>query len=200
MPVAIKELNVRAGAGSASDIFLHVQAKRAGKIKGEAVTPGHEDDIIVKTWRWGVNGSSAIGSVQATARRSYTGVTLVKGVDCATTGLMSALATNDEIKEAKLTMRKAGEGQIDYFLITLKGARVSQIEHSVEAAARGVEGAEKPRIHTFIATSPIHMAKKLNMEPDAVIERAVEAVKLARSFVDDVEFSAEQHTHRLVRC
>lgn len=139
MPVAIKELNVRAGAGSASDIFLHVQAKRAGKIKGEAVTPGHEDDIIVKTWRWGVNGSSAIGSVQATARRSYTGVTLVKGVDCATTGLMSALATNDEIKEAKLTMRKAGEGQIDYFLITLKGARVSQIEHSVDASGEALE-------------------------------------------------------------
>lgn len=64
----------------------------------------------------------------------------------------------------------------------------------IEAAAKAVELAEKPRIHTFIATSPIHMAKKLNLEPDAVVERAVEAVRLARSFVDDVEFSAEDAT------
>lgn len=64
----------------------------------------------------------------------------------------------------------------------------------IEAAARAVEAAEKPRIHTFIATSPIHMAKKLNLEPDAVVERAVQAVTLARSFVDDVEFSAEDAT------
>ncbi|WP_291423256.1 2-isopropylmalate synthase [Deinococcus sp.] len=64
----------------------------------------------------------------------------------------------------------------------------------IEAAAKGVEAAEKPRIHTFIATSPIHMAKKLNLEPDAVVERAVMAVTLARSFVDDVEFSAEDAT------
>ncbi len=71
-------------------------------------------------------------------------------------------------------------------------ARAGQAD--IEAAARGVEGADRPRIHTFIATSPIHMAKKLNMEPDAVIERAVAAVKLARSFVDDVEFSAEDAT------
>lgn len=64
----------------------------------------------------------------------------------------------------------------------------------IEAAAKGVEAAEKSRIHTFIATSPIHMQKKLNLEPDAVIERAVEAVRLARQYVDDVEFSAEDAT------
>ncbi|ADV67159.1 2-isopropylmalate synthase [Deinococcus maricopensis] len=64
----------------------------------------------------------------------------------------------------------------------------------IEAAARAVEDAERPRIHTFIATSPIHMAKKLNMTPEQVVERAVEAVTFARSFVDDVEFSAEDAT------
>ncbi|MVN86019.1 2-isopropylmalate synthase [Deinococcus sp. HMF7620] len=64
----------------------------------------------------------------------------------------------------------------------------------IEAAAKGVEAAEKPRIHTFIATSPIHMAKKLNLAPDAVVERAVQSVQYARTFVDDVEFSAEDAT------
>lgn len=130
----------RAGAGgSASDIFLHLQAKRAGKIKGESVAPGHEGDIVVRSWNWGVSSSAAIGSVQATGRRSYTGLTVVKQIDSATTGSMAALATNDEIKEARLTMRKAGEGQIDYFKITLKGARISQVEHAVDATGDAVE-------------------------------------------------------------
>lgn len=61
----------------------------------------------------------------------------------------------------------------------------------IERAAKAVERAKNPRVHTFIATSPIHMEKKLRLEPDAVVERAVEAVTLAKSFVDDVEFSAE---------
>jgi len=61
----------------------------------------------------------------------------------------------------------------------------------IERAAAALESATKPRIHTFIATSPIHMEKKLVLEPAQVVERAVEAVKLAKSFVDDVEFSAE---------
>lgn len=61
----------------------------------------------------------------------------------------------------------------------------------IERAAEAVEQAARPRIHTFIATSPIHMEKKLQLSPDAVVEKAVEAVRLAKSFVDDVEFSAE---------
>ncbi len=64
----------------------------------------------------------------------------------------------------------------------------------IEAAARGVEAAQRPRIHTFIATSPIHMQKKLKLEPDQVVEKAVQAVEYARTFVDDVEFSAENAT------
>jgi len=61
----------------------------------------------------------------------------------------------------------------------------------VEAAIEGVREAERPRIHTFIATSPIHMEHKLRMTPDQVYEAAVEAVRLARRSVEDVEFSAE---------
>ncbi len=61
----------------------------------------------------------------------------------------------------------------------------------IDAAAEGVRAAERPRIHTFIATSPIHMEHKLRMTPDQVYEASVEAVRYARRFVDDVEFSAE---------
>lgn len=64
-------------------------------------------------------------------------------------------------------------------------------EGDIRRAGDAVRGANAARIHTFIATSPIHMKYKLQMEADAVLERAVESVKLARSLCDDVEFSLE---------
>lgn len=128
MPSAMHD-SVHSKSGSSSDIFLHIQTKRAGKIKGESITKGHEDDIQITTWKWGLAASSAIGSTQATGRRSYTALTLTKSIDQSTTGLMSALATNDLVKEAKLTMRKSGGTQEDYFFLTLKEARVTGVEH-----------------------------------------------------------------------
>jgi 2-isopropylmalate synthase len=64
-------------------------------------------------------------------------------------------------------------------------------DHDVTRAGEAIRGANRGRIHTFIATSPIHMKLKLRMEPEAVLEAAVRSVKLARQFTDDVEFSAE---------
>ena len=124
---------------SQADIFLSVQTKRAGKVKGEALNPGHEDDIVVQGWNWGVAASSALGSARATGRRSYRGLTVVKQIDAATTALMAALATNDEVKEAKLTMRKAGAEQVDYFLVTLQKARVTAIDHATDAQGNTLE-------------------------------------------------------------
>ena len=68
------------------------------------------------------------------------------------------------------------------------------LEKDIEYAAQALSGAEKKRIHTFIATSDIHMQHKLKMSPDQVLERAREAVKFARNFTDDVEFSCEDAT------
>ena len=64
-------------------------------------------------------------------------------------------------------------------------------ENDIRIAGEAVAPAARKRIHTFIATSPIHMEKKLRMHPDQVVEAAIKAVKLAREFTDDVEFSAE---------
>ena len=61
----------------------------------------------------------------------------------------------------------------------------------IERAAEAVKPAGQARIHTFIATSPIHMQAKLRMQPDEVVAMAVTAVKQARSLVPEVEFSAE---------
>jgi len=65
------------------------------------------------------------------------------------------------------------------------------IENDVRRAGEAIHPARSGRIHTFIATSPIHMEKKLRMTPDEVVDRAVAAVKLALEYTDDVEFSAE---------
>lgn len=62
----------------------------------------------------------------------------------------------------------------------------------IERAGEAVKAAgDRARIHTFIATSPIHMEAKLRMSPDQVVQRAIEAVVQARSLVPEVEFSAE---------
>ena len=61
----------------------------------------------------------------------------------------------------------------------------------IDAAWKAVEPAARPRIHTFLATSEIHMKHKLRMDPEEVIGRVIEMVKYARSFCDDVEFSPE---------
>ncbi|WP_456480739.1 2-isopropylmalate synthase [Nautilia sp.] len=65
------------------------------------------------------------------------------------------------------------------------------VDNDIKKAAEAIEPAPLKRIHTFIATSPIHMEYKLRMSPDEVIKRAVDAVLLAKNFVDDVEFSCE---------
>ncbi|HFB99021.1 MAG TPA: 2-isopropylmalate synthase, partial [Bryobacterales bacterium] len=64
----------------------------------------------------------------------------------------------------------------------------------IERAAKSLEGAKRPRIHTFIATSDIHLEYKLHKTREQVLEEAAKAVELARSYVDDVEFSAEDAT------
>ncbi|MDG6774069.1 2-isopropylmalate synthase [Thiomicrorhabdus sp. ZW0627] len=65
------------------------------------------------------------------------------------------------------------------------------VENDIVRAGEAIKPANSGRIHTFIATSPIHMEKKLRMSPDEVVERAVWAVKKARNFTDNVEFSPE---------
>ncbi len=65
------------------------------------------------------------------------------------------------------------------------------METDINRAGEALKGAQSARIHTFIATSPIHMKNKLRMEPEQVIEQAVKAVHWARGYTDNVEFSPE---------
>ena len=65
------------------------------------------------------------------------------------------------------------------------------LDKDIDRAGEALKAANSARIHTFIATSPIHMEKKLRMQPDQVVEQAVHAVKRARQYTDNVEFSPE---------
>jgi len=65
------------------------------------------------------------------------------------------------------------------------------VAKDIELCAEALKPAKYPRIHTGIAVSPIHMEKKLRLTPDQVLDKAVQSVKLAKAFVQDVEFYAE---------
>ncbi len=65
------------------------------------------------------------------------------------------------------------------------------VDKDIDRAAEALKEAESARIHTFIATSPIHMEKKLRMAPEQVLEQAVRAANRARQYTDNVEFSPE---------
>jgi 2-isopropylmalate synthase len=74
----------------------------------------------------------------------------------------------------------------------------------IERAAEALKPAARPRIHTFIATSPLHMRFKLQMEPDEVYQHVIDSVSHARKFTDDVDWSPEDGTRSdhdfLCRC
>jgi 2-isopropylmalate synthase len=71
-------------------------------------------------------------------------------------------------------------------------ARANKLD--VERAAASLKHASRPRIHTFLATSEIHLKYKLKKSQEQVLDEAVSAVELARQYTDDVEFSAEDAT------
>jgi 2-isopropylmalate synthase len=77
----------------------------------------------------------------------------------------------------------------------VKGVTVASlcraVEKDIDRAWEAVQYAESPRIHTFIATSDIHMKYKLKMSEEQVLERAVAMVRYAKKFCSDIEFSAE---------
>jgi hypothetical protein len=64
----------------------------------------------------------------------------------------------------------------------------------IERAGEALRGAERSRIHTFIATSDLHLSKKLNISREQCLEAAVAAITLARQYTDNVQFSAEDAT------
>ena len=101
-----------------------------------------------------------------------------------------------DIIEAGFPISSPGDFKsVEEIAKVVKNARVCGLTRSVkkdiEVAAEAIKHAKRPRIHTGIGTSDSHIKFKFNSTREKVLERAVEAVKYAKSFVEDVEFYAE---------
>lgn len=103
------------------------------------------------------------------------------GVDVIEAGF--AIASPGDFQSVKTIAQEVKNATV----ASLSRALKSDIDRAYEA----VKGAVSPRIHTFIATSPIHMQYKLNMKPEEVLKQAADMVTYAKSLCPDVEFSAE---------
>jgi type VI secretion system secreted protein Hcp len=107
-----------------ADACLAVVGRKQGPLKGECELPGHEDEINVLAWRWGVSAPTAPGSARATGRRVYDHLEVDKLIDTSSTRLMNALATNEDLRSVALSLRKAGAEE-DFFTLTLERGRVT---------------------------------------------------------------------------
>ncbi|WP_193075889.1 2-isopropylmalate synthase [Pseudomonas sp. FME51] len=101
-----------------------------------------------------------------------------------------------DVIEAGFAIASPGDFEaIQSIADTIKDSTICSLARAVDAdidrAAEALINANSGRIHTFIATSPIHMEHKLRLQPDQVIEQAVHAIKRARNLCADVEFSCE---------
>jgi len=135
------------GTSTGADMFLAVRSARSGDIKGEAAATDHADEIVVHGWTWGMTQQVAAaaptgggGSArQAGQRRSLRPFTVYKRLDKASTSLMSVLGSNDSVRSAVLTMRKAGQGQQDFFKVTLTDGRVVDLDYKADEHGEVVE-------------------------------------------------------------
>lgn len=103
---------------------------------------------------------------------------------------------NVDVIEAGFAIASQGDfDAIKSIAQTVKGPQICSLarakKEDIVRAWEAVKYCDRPRIHTFIATSPIHMEKKLRMKPEKVLKTAVEMVKYACSLCPDVEFSPE---------
>jgi type VI secretion system secreted protein Hcp len=110
----------------AVDMFM----KLAG-INGESQDSVHSGEIDVIGWNWGMSntGTAHLGGGAGTGKANFQDLTFTKFVDKASTSLMQACATGKHIATATLTCRKAGGTPLEYLVITMTEAMVSNIQH-----------------------------------------------------------------------
>jgi type VI secretion system secreted protein Hcp len=108
----------------AADIFA-----RIGTIKGESQDAKHKDEIEVLSWAWGVtqSGTMAHGGGGGEGKASFHDFTFTHHIDKASPVLLKACATGEHIKDATITVRKAGKGQQEYLIIKLTDVIVTSV-------------------------------------------------------------------------
>ena len=138
------------------------------------------------------DGEQSPGATMTSAEKLEVAMNLARlGVDVIEAGFPAASPDDLEaVRRVAVEVGNPPEGQPDAKVPVITGlARANKPD--IDKAWEAVKGAQKPRIHTFLATSAIHMKHKLKMDPEDVIQRVSEMVAYAKSLCDDVEFSPE---------
>lgn len=106
---------------------------RIGTIKGESKDARHRDEIDVLSWAWGVSnsGGGGLGGGAGVGKATFHDLVLTHRIDRATPLLLKACATGQHLKDATVTVRRAGSGQHEYLVITLSDVLVSSVSLSV---------------------------------------------------------------------
>jgi type VI secretion system secreted protein Hcp len=124
-------------------MFLSVKGAAHGVINGESVDDKHKGEIDVLSWSWGIQGKPSLGGGTASGKATIREMKIVKKVDKASTALMGAVRTNEVIKEAILTLRKAGKSPLEYLKITMEQGRVVSLDIEAGDASGGFEVIER---------------------------------------------------------
>ena len=138
------------------------------------------------------DGEQSPGATMTSAEKLEVAHNLARlGVDIIEAGFPAASPDDLEaVRRIALEVGNPADGQPDAKVPIIAGlARANKVD--IDKAWEAVQGAQRPRIHTFLATSAIHMKHKLKMDPEEVVQRVSEMVAYAKSFCDDVEFSPE---------
>lgn len=138
------------------------------------------------------DGEQSPGATMTSAEKLEVAHNLARlGVDIIEAGFPAASPDDLEaVRRIALEVGNPQSGDANTKVPVIAGlARASKSD--IDKAWEAVQGAQKPRIHTFLATSEIHMKHKLKMDPEEVVQRVSEMVGYARSLCADVEFSPE---------
>ena len=138
------------------------------------------------------DGEQSPGATMTSAEKLELARSLARmGVDIIEAGFPAASPDDLEaVRRISVEVGRAAPGESEANVPVIAGlARANKAD--IEKAWEGVKDAQHPRIHTFLATSPIHMKHKLKMDPEEVVQRVSEMVAYAKSFCEDVEFSPE---------
>lgn len=138
------------------------------------------------------DGEQSPGATMTSAEKLEVARSLARmGVDIIEAGFPAA--SPDDLEAVRRVALEVGcppAGEPDAKVPVIAGlARANR--NDIDKAWDAIQGAAKPRIHTFLATSPIHMKHKLKMDPEEVVQRVSEMVAYAKSKCEDVEFSPE---------
>jgi type VI secretion system secreted protein Hcp len=116
----------------ASNIFAKI-----GDIKGESLDDKHKDEVEVLSWSWGVaqSGSLSHGGGAGAGKVSFNDFNFTHHIDKASPVLLKACATGEHIKEATITVRKAGKGQQEFLIIKMNDIIVTSVSSSASADA-----------------------------------------------------------------